>query len=455
MDFLIELTSKMIGVAEWFMLFFVIGGGLFLVFYSKFKPYLHFKHAIQVTMGKFDKEGDSGDVSHYQALASAVAATVGLGNISGVAIAIHNGGPGVVFWMWLTAVIGMCIKFYSCSLAVMFRSKDAAGELLGGPMYYMVNGIRTFGKPMAILFSIAGLIGVLPIFTTNQLTETLIAVVKPDESLFQLGEFTWRAIIGIILVVVTSLVIFGGLKNIAKASASLVPWMVALYMLAAVVIFVLNYDQILPSFKLIFTEAFNFNTAVQGGFWGLVLLGVRRAIFSNESGVGNAPMFHGQSRTSEPTQEGLVAMLGPFIDTIIVCTITALIIIVSGVYLESENNGIQLTLLAFERSLFGFGAEFLMLLVIIFAISTLFTYSYYGTKCLGFLTNQKTGRFYNYIYIISIIFAAISELDLVINLIDLSFAVMCIPNMIAILYLSPQINANMKAYFSKINHGKA
>ena len=455
-EFLEGLTSQLIGIAEWLMLIFVIGGGLFLVFYSRFKPYRYFKHALLITAGKYDHQGDPGDVSHYQALAAAVAATVGMGNISGVAIAIHHGGPGVVFWMWMTALIGMCIKFYSCGLAVMFRSPDTDGGVLGGPMYFMVNGMKKYGKPLAVVFSVAGLIGVLPIFTTNQLTETLIAVVQPDENIAAIGEFGWRAIIGVVLVGITSLVIFGGLKNIAKASASLVPWMVALYLLAAVLIIATNIDRILPSLALIFTEAFNVNTMVQGGLWGMILLGIRRAVFSSESGVGNAPMYHGQSKTNEPVQEGLVAMLGPFIDTIVICTITALIIIVSGVYTESENNGIALTLLAFEKSLFGWGAEFLMVLVVVFAISTLFTYSYYGTKCLAFLTNsKKIGGYYNYIYIISIIFAAVASLDLVINMIDLAFAVMSIPNMIAVLYLAPHMNASMKAYFTKTTHEQA
>ena len=453
LEYLEGLTSQLIGIAEWLMLIFVIGGGTFLMFYSRFKPYRYFKHALEVTAGKHDQVGDPGDVSHYQALAAAVAATVGLGNISGVAIAIHHGGPGVVFWMWMTALIGMCIKFYSCGLAVMFRTKEKDGSVLGGPMYVLTNGLGRYGKPLAIVFSLAGLVGVLPVFTVNQLTETLIAVVQPDQNVAMFGEFGWRLIIGVVLVIITSFVIFGGLKNIAKASASLVPWMVALYLLAAVLIIVTNIDQILPSLELIFTEAFNVETMVQGGLWGMILLGIRRAVFSSESGVGNAPMYHGQSKTNEPVQEGLVAMLGPFIDTIIICTITALIILVSGVYLESESNGITLTLLAFERSLFGWGAEFLMILVVVFAISTLFTYSYYGTKCLTFLTgSKKIGGYYNYIYIISIIFAAVASLDLVINMIDLAFAVMSIPNMIAVLYLAPHINANMKAYFSKIEH---
>lgn len=241
-----------------------------------------------------------------------------------------------------------------------------------------------------------------------------------------------------------------GVKKIVRVASALVPFMVALYILAALVIMFTNVDQILPSFQQIFAEAFNFNTAVQGGFWGLVILGVRRAVFSNESGIGTAPMYHGQSKTNEPIQEGLVAMLGPFIDTLIVCTITALIIIISGTYLEAEHNGIVMTLHAFDKLLFGFGDELLLLLVVVFAISTLFTYSYYGTKCLTFLAGRKIGSYYNTIYIFSIIFAAIASLELVIGLIDLSFALMAIPNMIAVLWLSPHINKAMKAYFSKV-----
>lgn len=431
------------------MLFLIIGGGLFLVVSSKLLPYRFIKHAIEVVAGKYDKASDSGEVSHFQALASVVAATVGLGNISGVAIAIYYGGPGVVFWMWLTAIIGGCIKFYSAGLSILFRSKDAEGNVQGGPMYYMVNGLGKYGKPLAVFFSLAGLVAVLPAFTVNQFTQSVITVVNPNAYL-DIGEFNWKLIIGIVLVIATSMVIYGGLKKIVRVASALVPFMVALYILAALVIMFTNVDQILPSFQQIFAEAFNFNTAVQGGFWGLVILGVRRAVFSNESGIGTAPMYHGQSKTNEPIQEGLVAMLGPFIDTLIVCTITALIIIISGTYLEAEHNGIVMTLHAFDKLLFGFGDELLLLLVVVFAISTLFTYSYYGTKCLTFLAGRKIGSYYNTIYIFSIIFAAIASLELVIGLIDLSFALMAIPNMIAVLWLSPHINKAMKAYFSKV-----
>ena len=446
-----DFLAAVLPYTEWVMLFLIVGGGLYLVAYSKLLPYRYFKHAILITSGKYDNPDDPGEVSHLQALSSAVAATVGLGNISGVAIAIYLGGPGVVFWIWMTALVGMCIKFYSCSLAIMYRDKDSAGNLQGGPMYYITMGMGKKARPLAVFFCIAGLFGVLPAFTTNQFTQTLMGVINPNETIAVFGEFNWKFGIGIVLSIITSFVIFGGLKKIAKVATAIVPFMVLLYLFAVIVIMAMNAGEIWPSLELILAEAFNFKTAVQGGLWGLIIIGIRRAVFSNESGVGNAPMYHGQSKTTEPVQEGLVAMLGPFIDTIVVCTLTAVVIILSGAYLDAESNGIVMTLIAFKKSLFGYGDVLLMVIVSAFALSTLFTYSYYGTKCLSFLTNVKVGKLYNYIYVGSITFAAVASVDLVVNLIDLSFALMVIPNMIAVLYLSPRVNIAMKNYFSKIN----
>jgi len=445
-----DFLAAVLPYTEWVMLLLIVGGGLYLVAYSKLLPYRYFKHAIQITSGKYDHPDDPGEVSHLQALSSAVAATVGLGNISGVAIAIYLGGPGVVFWIWITALIGICIKFYSCSLAIMYRDNDNEGNLQGGPMYYITMGMGKKARPLAVFFCIAGLFGVLPAFTTNQFTQTLMGVINPNETIAVFGDFNWKLGIGIVLSIITSFVIFGGLKKIAKVATAIVPFMVLLYLLAVIVIMAMNAGQIWPSLELILVEAFNFKTAVQGGLWGLIIIGIRRAVFSNESGVGNAPMYHGQSKTTEPIQEGLVAMLGPFIDTIVVCTLTAVVIILSGAYLDAESNGIVMTLIAFKKSLFGFGDVLLMIIVSAFALSTLFTYSYYGTKCLSFLTNVKVGKLYNYIYVGSITFAAVASVDLVVNLIDLSFALMVIPNMIAVLYLSPRVNIAMKTYFSKM-----
>ncbi len=455
MEAINNFLSEMLPYTEWAMLILLIGGGVFLVFQSRFLPYRYFGHAIAITSGKYDSEGAKGDVSHLQALSAAVAATVGLGNISGVAIAIYMGGPGVVFWIWITALIGMCIKFYSCSLSIMFRGTDSDDKLQGGPMFYITQGIGKKAKPLATFFCIAGLFGFLGVFTANQFTQTFMNVVNPNESLALLGDFNWKLIVGIVLAVITSFVIFGGLKKIAKVASAIVPIMVLVYFIAVLIVMVNNASGIFPSLKLIITEAFNFETMVKGGFWGLVILGVRRAMFSNEAGLGSAPMYHGQSKTDEPIQEGLVAMLGPFIDTIIVCTLTAIVIILSGAYLEAESNGILMTLIAFKKSLFGYGDILLMIIVSAFALSTLFTYSYYGVKCLSFLTNAKIGKYYNWYFVATIVFAAVASVDLVINLIDLAYALMVIPNMIAVLLLAPKVNKAAKEYFSKLSDGKA
>jgi AGCS family alanine or glycine:cation symporter len=449
-----DFISSALPFTEWPMFLLLIGGGLFLVMYSKFLPYRFFGHAIAITAGKYDDKNAKGEVSSFQALSAAVAATVGLGNISGVAIAIHDGGPGVIFWIWVTALIGMCIKFYSCSLAVMYRGTDSEGKLQGGPMYYITKGLGEKARPLAIFFAICGLFGFLGVFTANQFTETFMSVVEPSKNLFDMSQQSWKLTVGIVLAIITSFVIFGGLKSIAKVASALVPFMVGVYLLAVIVVMALNASQILPALKMIITEAWNFKTIVTGGFWGLVIIGVRRAMFSNEAGLGSAPMYHGQSKTDNPIKEGLVAMLGPFIDTILVCTFTAVVIILSGAYL-GDSSGIVMTLAAFETTLFGFGDDLLMIIVTAFALSTLFTYSYYGVKSLSFLTNAKIGKLYNVYFVIMIIFAAVASLELVKNLIDLSYALMVIPNMIAVLLLAPKVNVAAKEYFQKLKNAKA
>ncbi len=454
MDAINDFLSRAIPFTEWPMFLLLIVGGLFLVFYSKFLPYRYFGHAVAITAGKYDDKNAKGDVSSFQALSAAVAATVGLGNISGVAIAIHDGGPGVVFWIWMTALIGMCIKFYSCSLSIMYRGVDSDGKVQGGPMYYITKGLGEKWRPLAMFFAVCGLFGFLGVFTANQFTETFMSVVEPSSTIFEMSELNWKLSVGIVLAVITSFVIFGGLTKIAKVASAIVPFMVFVYLIAVIVVMVMNASQVLPALKMIITEAWNFKTVVTGGFWGLVIIGVRRAMFSNEAGLGSAPMYHGQSKTDNPIKEGLVAMLGPFIDTIMVCTFTAVVIILSGAYLE-DSSGIVMTLSAFETTLFGYGDVLLMVIVTAFALSTLFTYSYYGVKSLSFLTNAKIGKFYNWYFVAMIVFAAVASLDLVKNLIDLSYALMVIPNMIAVLLLAPKVNEKAKEYFKKIRHGKA
>ena len=434
MDLLASLLQQLINSIELVMFFLVIGGGLFLLFQIRAKPLLLIKTSFQLL---FSKEGGAG-ISRFQALSAVLASTVGLGNISGVAIAIYMGGPGVMLWMWVTAIIGAIIKFYSCTLAVLYREKEDDGSPLGGPMYYMKIALPKFGKPFAVWFSIAGLFGVLPAFTANQLTQTLVSVIDPNQYI-NLGILNWKIVIGLILALLSAFVILGGLKKIVEVTSMLVPMMVGLYFGIGVSMLAMNAEAIIPALQQIFSEAFSVHAAATGGFWALVILGVRRAVFSNESGIGNAPMYHGQSNTKNPIHEGLVASLGPILDTVLVCSITGLIIIISGATELTQLNGIELTLEAFNRLFFGIGDELLLLMVFVFGISSLFTYSYYGVKCLGYLTQKKWGPWYNYIYIISIVFSAVATVDLVIGIIDLSFALMAIPNMITLLWLSKKV----------------
>ena len=435
------IINQIISPLNWVMLFLIIGGGIYLTVISKANPLIRIISGFKLMLRK---DSSSIGISRFQALSAVLAATVGLGNISGVSIAINQGGPGVLVWMWVTALIGATIKFFSASLAVNLRIKDENGDYLGGPMYYMSLGIKKWGRPLAIWFSIAGLIGVLPAFTANQLTQSYIDVLNPNQFL-NLGNIGWKLIIGIVFTILTSFVIFGGLKSIVKVTSGLVPIMVILYFILGIYILIANMDVVPSTFYLIFSEAFNLNTIVQGGFWGLVLIGIRRAVFSSESGVGLAPIYHGQSTTKKGTDEGLVGMLGPILDTILVCTITGLIIIISGAYLESDLNGIVLSLEAFRRLFFGFGDYLLIVMISIFGISTLFTYSYYGVKCYGFLTTPKKGKYYNIIYVAAIIVSSILTVEIVIGLIDIAFALMAIPNMIAIIYLSKIVTKEMKS----------
>ena len=441
MEYFSTLLNRLIGSLEWVMLILILGGGLFLFIQSKGFALFHVKKGFSLLFQKEDEKG----ISSFEALSAVLASTVGLGNISGVAIAIYMGGPGVLIWMWITACLGAIIKFYSSTLAVMLREKETDGSPLGGPMYYMRLGIPKYGKALGIGFSIAGLFGVLPAFTANQLTQTVMQVVQPNKYL-SLGIVNWTIILGLLFMVISGWVILGGLQKIVRVTTKLVPLMVLLYFSMGLFILIDNYSLIPSALDSIFKEAFNLDTAVTGGFWGLVLLGIRRAVFSNESGVGNAPMYHGQSQRKNPLEEGLVAALGPLLDTVLVCSITGIIIIISGVYLDHELNGITLTLAAFNQLFFGIGDELLLIMVLIFGISTLFTYSYYGVKCLDFLTGKKWGFMYNYIYLASIVFSAIATVDLVIGIIDLSFALMCIPNMISILFLSKKVNDRIKTF---------
>ncbi len=443
-----DLLSKFSSwIWDWPLLILLIGGGIFFLVYSRFTPFLYFGHAINILRGKYDDPDDEGEISHFEALSSAVAATVGMGNISGVAIAIVTGGPGAIFWMWITALIGMATKYYTCTLAVMFRDKDENGKTLAGPMYVITKGLGKKWKPLAAFFALAGLVGTLPAFSANQLTQTIVDVFVYDENMIADAKLY----IGIGMAILTAFVIFGGLNRIANVASKLVPFMVILYFGAVVYILFKQSEFVPDMFKLIFTDAFSGKAAAGGVLGYLILTAVKRAAFSNEAGIGTAPMMHGNAKTDEPVREGLVAMLGPAIDTILVCTLTALAILSTGVWKTGAENGISLTLKAFDHAIpYGIGSWILTIAIFVFAFSTMFSYSYYGTTCLGFLTKPKYGKYYNYIFVVSIVVASIIKLDFAINLIDSAFALMAIPTIISGLLLAKHVNKAAKAYFSAL-----
>jgi len=431
----------------------LIGGGLYLLILSRFLPFRYIGHAIQVLRGKYDDPNDPGQISHFKALTTALSSTIGMGNIAGVAVAISVGGPGAMFWMWISALVGMSTKFFTSTLAIMYRGKDSAGELQGGPMYFIMEGLGKSWKPLAVMFSLAGMFGALPVVNANQLTQAINDIVLIPNGV-EVG-FISNAIIAMVLVSLTAVIILGGLKRISNAASKMVPSMVILYFVLVLFILISNYEVVPKYFVMIFTDAFaakNFKgEPFFGGVLGaLILLGIRRGAFSNEAGIGTAPMAHGAAKTDEPVREGLVAMLGPAIDTLVVCTLTALAILVTGVWETTSDNGVSLTASAFNHAMPGYGAYLLMICVLIFSVSSLFSYAYYGSKCLSFLIGADKKHYYNFIYIISIILAVTTPFSMMLNLIDGVFALMAIPTMISTIIMAPRVVKEIKGYIERI-----
>lgn len=448
-DFIIAAANAIWGTP---LLILLLGGGFFFLIYSRLAPLRYIGHALKILTGKYDDPNEPGQLKHYEALSTALAGTIGMGNISGVAVAIATGGPGAMFWMWISALLGISTKFFECTLAVMFRGKDSNGEVQGGPMYFITEGLGKHWKPLAIFFSVAGMIGVSPMFQANQLTQILKEVVfipNIEKVPTQINLY-----IGIGLALLVAGVIFGGVTRIGKVSGKIVPVMAVFYSISVAFIIATNMEHILPSLKLIITDAFT-GQAVMGGAVGAVIItGVRRASFSNEAGLGTASMAHGAAKTSEPVREGLIAMLGPILDTMIICTMTALALIITGVWNTPGVDGVSLTTLAFESSMPGFGKYILLITVLFFSLSTMFAYPYYGVKCLSFVAGARYGKYYNYFYAGSIVLAATVQIGVVISLIDLAFGLMAFPTVITSVLLAPHVKRAAKDYFQRLKAGK-
>ena len=450
------IQDAVIWYANWIwgtpLLILLMGGGLYFVFYSRFIPYRYFIHAINVLRGKYDKPGEEGEINHYEALSTALAATVGMGNVSGVAVALTMGGPGAIFWMWVSAAVGMVTKYFTITLAVMFRGKDDTGATQGGPMYVIEQGMGKRWKPLAVFFSLTAMVGALPIFQANQLTQVIRDVVlKPNG--WDNG-ITTNWIIGLSLMAIVSAVIFGGIKRIASVAGKLVPVMVVVYFISVLYILILNAGAIPSSLRLIFNDAFTGNAVLGGAVGSVIIIGAKRAAFSNEAGIGTAPMVQGQAKTDEPIREGLVGMLGPAIDTLLVCTLTALAILITGTWTEAGIDGVTVTVHAFNKAIPDLGGYVLFIAVLIFAITSLFSYSYYGEKSLTYLIGRKKARQYRVIYVLTIVLGAVASLTFIISIIDAFYAMMAIPTMISALWLSPKVMEETKKYFAKLKESK-
>jgi|APSaa5957512576_1039674.scaffolds.fasta_scaffold00945_5 AGCS family alanine or glycine:cation symporter len=432
----------------------LLGGGLFFTIYSRFTPYRYLKHAVQIVMGKYDESDDPGQINHFQALSSALASTVGMGNISGVAIAIHTGGPGAVFWMWMSAIVGAATKFFTCSLSIMYRGKDDNGETQGGPMYVIHEALNSKFRFLAVLFSVAGLFGCLALFQVNQLTQIVRDEIFIPNGMFVDSAMTGNLIFGIFVAILVAMVIFGGIRRIGIVASRMVPAMVILYLFAGLLVIFQHFWAIPSLIKLIVVDAFTGDALLGGAVGTVILMGVRRAAFSNEAGIGTEAMAHGAAKTQEPIREGLVAMLGPFIDTIVVCSITALVILATGVWQSSEANGVTLTAQAFTLALPGMGRFLLLASVGVFSISTMIGYSYYGAKCTSYLFGTKWKKHYRVFYVITLVIGAAISIDAVINFLDGMFALMAIPTMVSSLILAPKVMKASKKYFSSLEKEK-
>ena len=444
------------------LLCLLVGGGLYLMIRSRFLPFRHLGHAIQVLRGKYDNELDVGEITHFKALTTALSSTIGMGNISGVAVAIAIGGPGAIFWLWISGITGMAIKFFTCTLSILYRGKDSEGKVQGGPMYFITEGLGQNWKPLAVFFSLFGMIGALPVINVNQLTQAVQDILLVPNGFEDKVLNGW--VIGITLAIITSIVVMGGLKRISNTASRVVPSMVVLYFISVIAILILHADKVPHYFTMIFTDAFGADSYTAsaaagnekaqpflgGMLGGLILLGIRRGAFSNEAGIGTAPMAHGAAKTNEPVREGLVAMLGPAIDTLVVCTLTALAILVTDAWQLTGVKGVSMTAAAFGDSFPSFGKYLLLICVAAFSISSLFSYSYYGTKCMAYLFGVKYGKFYNIPYVLSIIAAAVTSFGAILDLIDGVFALMAIPTMTATLILAPKVMREAKIYFTKI-----
>ena len=426
------------------MFLVLIGGGIFLFLFSGAVSLRRLPHAVaELRRGKSDS--DKGQISSAQALAGVVSATVGMGNIAGVAIALVMGGPGAIFWMWVSALVGMCTKYHEGVLAIKYRGTTDTGESAGGTMHIIDQALGRRWHWLAVSFAVAGMFGTLCIMNANQLTEAVTSVISPEGATTRMRFFTGLAIAGVV-----SMVVLGGIRRIARVATWLVPFMVGAYFLMVAWIIVINITAVPGVIASIFREAFNL-TAGWGALAGVAIIGARRAAFVNDAGVGTATIMHGASRNDEPVKEGLIAMLGPAIDSGFVCTLTALAILI-GADLNAVDGvkGLSIAMDAFGSQIPG-GQYMLMVIVACFAISSMFSYSFYGTRCASYLVGERLSRIYTYVFIATLVVFAVIPVSAAVSMCDLFYALMVFPTMFTLLRLSGHVRKETRRYFKSKN----
>ena len=437
----------------------LVAGATFFTFYFKFINFRGLKHAIQITAGKFDRPGDEGEVSHFEALTTALSATVGLGNIAGVAIAVSLGGPGATFWMILAGLLGMSSKFTECSLAMIYRRQRPDGHIMGGPMEYLSQGLKEAGKPKLGKF-LAGSFAILCIGGSFggggsfQVNQSLNAI---SETIPFFADHKW--VYGLIMAFFVGIVIIGGIKRIAGVAEKVVPAMCGLYIIACLYILLSYAGEVPAAFATIFKTAFT-PEAGYGGFIGVLVTGFKRAAFSNEAGVGSAAIAHAAAKTEYPIQEGIVALLEPFIDTVIICTMTALVIVITGAYnnpdyamLIQTNQGAALTSRAMGQVLPWF-PYVLSIAVVLFAFSTIISWSYYGERCFSYLFGEKYSIGFKFLLLIVVFLGAITTSANVLDFGDLMILGMAFPNIFGVYFLIGRVKKELNSYWDKVKSGE-
>jgi len=427
----------------------------FFTFYLGFINLRGFKHAVDIVRGKFSDPNHTGEITHFQALTAAVSGTVGIGNIGAVAVTVSVGGPGAIFWVIMAGVLGMTTKFVECTLGVKYRTLNPDGTVSGGPMYYLRDGLAAkgyakFGKFLGLFFAasiVIGCLGIGNMFQSNQAYVQLLEVTGGQTQSPLLG-YGWA--VGLAMAILVALIIIGGIKSIANITVKLVPFMVLIYIIGAVIVIGMNAAKLPSAISAIMTGAFSMQGAA-GGFLGVMIIGFQRAVFSNEAGLGSAAIAHSAVKTESPVTEGFVALLEPFIDTVIICTLTGLVLVTcfdTDAIMNGGISGIELTSAAFESKI-SWSPVPLSIAAFLFAFSTMLAWAYYGTKGWTYIFGEGKGKelTFSLIFCLFIVIGASVELSAILDFADALIFVMAIPNLIGLYILAPEVKRDLKAYW--------